>query len=209
VIACRVQGHPTRGDLHARLLPHLEAFQPELLLHSSMPPDPWAGYKRCLMDIPDGAGHLLVVQDDAMPQPGFAEAVPRIAARWPDAPVCLFLGAFPASTAAQARRAKPDVRYVPLGPTSFMPLVCVLWPAQAARSFLSWSDRAHGITKADDGNAARWAKATRTQVMVAVPSLVQHDDDAPSVKGGRISVPWTESWRYAQTLADDCSTYGW
>ena len=45
-----------------------------------------------------------------------------------------------------------------------MPLVCVLWPAHEARAFLWWSDSARGMTRADDGNAARWLRATRKQV---------------------------------------------
>lgn len=181
----------------------------ELLLHESDPPDPWEGYRRCLKDIPSHVTHLLVVQDDAIPCPGFAEAVGKIAVRWPNDPVCLFMGAFPASTAARIRRSKPDVRYVPLGPTSFMPLVCVLWPAHVAKSFLAWSNTARGITRADDGNAARWVRATRQQVMVAVPSIVQHDDGEPSVKGGRDHKPWAEAWRRALMLADDAASYEW
>jgi hypothetical protein len=65
------------------------------------------------------------------------------------------------------------------------------------------------MTRADDGNAARWVRATKQQVWVAVPSLVQHDDDTPSVKGGRDHVPWQESWRQALFLADDATAYDW
>ena len=178
------------------------------MVHTSEPPDPWSNYKRCL-DYHGAASHLLIVQDDAIPAPGFSAATEKIATANPDTPVCLFLGAAPASTAAQARRAKPNVRYVPLGPSSFMPLVCVLWPTHVARSFLDWSAAARGMTRADDGNAARWMKATRQQVLVAVPSIVQHDDGEPSVKGGRAHVPWTEKWRQALLLADDATDYDW
>lgn len=90
-----------------------------------------------------------------------------------------------------------------------MPLVCVLWPTRVARSFLDWSTTARGMTRADDGNAARWLRATRTLVWVTVPSIVQHDDGQPSVKGGRDHVPWAESWRKALLLADDAGSYDW
>jgi hypothetical protein len=119
------------------------------------------------------------------------------------------MGSMPASTAALVRRAKPDVRYVPLTLSSFMPLVCVLWPTKVAHAFLEWSAAARGMTRADDGNAARWLRATRTQVLVSVPSIVQHDDGEPSVKGGRSHVPWAESWRQALRLADDATAYDW
>tara|TARA_R110000868_G_scaffold288810_4_gene549053 strand:- start:671 stop:838 length:168 start_codon:yes stop_codon:yes gene_type:complete len=52
-------------------------------------------------------------------------------------------------------------------------------------------------------------KATRQQVLVAVPSIVQHDDGQPSVKGGRAHVPWAEAWRRALLLADDATDYDW
>ena len=178
------------------------------MIHESQPPDPWANYRACL-DFQGDSSHLLIVQDDAIPASGFVEAVGRIADRHPDTPTCLFLGALPATTATLARRAKPDVRYVPLTVGSFMPLVCVLWPTHVARSFIDWTETARGMTRADDGNAAKWARATKQQVWVSVPSLVQHDDDEPSVKGGRAHKPWAEGWRQALLLAADATAYDW
>ncbi len=208
MIQCRIQAHPSRAHVHGRLLELLQPLPADLLVHSSDPPDPWANYRRCL-DYDGDAEHLLVVQDDAIPVAGFATAIEQIAERQPDSPVCLFMGTMPASTAALVRRAKPDVRYVPLMLSSFMPLVCVLWPTKVARGFLEWSATAGRMTRADDGNAARWLRATRTPVLVSVPSIVQHDDGEPSVKGGRSHVPWAESWRQAMRLADDATAYNW
>jgi hypothetical protein len=208
VIHARIQAHPSRTHLHQRLLAAFQPIQTELFVHTSVPPDPWTGYRRCL-DYHGAASHLLIAQDDVIPAPGFVDAIQAIASTHPDTPVCLFMGAFPASTATRIRRAKPDVRYVPLGPSSFMPLVCVLWPSHVARSFLAWSTTARGMTRADDGNAGRWVRATKQQVLVAVPSIVQHDDGEPSVKGGRDHVPWAEAWRRALLLADDATVYDW
>jgi hypothetical protein len=208
VIHCRIQAHPSRTHLHERLLALLAPLSADVMVHESVPPDPWENYRRCL-DYHGDASHLLILQDDSMPVHNFGITLPRIAATHPDDPVCLFMGAFPASTAARARRAAPNVRYVPLGPSSFMPLVCVLWPVHVARSFLTWSETARGMTRADDGNAARWVRATRQQVLVTVPSIVQHDDGEPSVKGGRDHKPWAESWRQALLLADDAASYDW
>lgn len=178
------------------------------MLHESVPPNPWENYRRCL-DYDGDASHLLVLQDDAIPAPGFADAVEMIAARHPDTPVCLFMGALPASTASLVRRAKPEVRYVPLQVGSFVPLVAVLWPTHVAKAFRDWSETALHLTRADDGNASKWVRRTRQQILVAVPSIVQHDDDAPSVKGGRAHVPWQEKWRQALLLADDATAYDW
>ncbi len=208
MIHCRIQAHPSRAHVHGRLLELLQPLTADLLVHSSDPPDPWANYRRCL-DYHGDAEHLLVVQDDAIPVAGFAAAAVKIADRNPDSPVCLFMGSLPAGTATLVRRAKPDVRYVPLTVSSFMPLVCVLWPTKVAHQFLEWSATAGRITRADDGNAARWLRATRTPVLVSVPSIVQHDDGEPSVKGGRDHVPWGESWRQALLLAEDAARYDW
>lgn len=209
VIHCRIQAHPSRNELHDRLRKLIAPLPVDVFLHESEPPDPWAGYVRCLTDIPDEVSHLLVVQDDALPVAGFASALEQVAERHQNDPVCLFMGAFPSSTATRIRRSKPDVRYVPLGPTSFVPIVCILWPAHKARQFLDWSTTARGMTRADDANVARWVRATKQQVWVATPSIVEHDDFTPSVKGGRDHVPGAEAWRRALFLADDASCYDW
>jgi hypothetical protein len=134
-----------------------------------------------------------------------------VAERFPELPVCLFLGAAPASTAGIAKRAfMKHKRYIPLMNTSFVPLVAVLWPRQKAQEFLEWTESGvKTMTRADDGNAAKWMKATRQPFMVTVPSLVQHNDYTPSVKGGRQHKPGKEAWRRAVLLADDGAAYKW
>ena len=118
------------------------------------------------------------------------------------------MGAYPASAAVRAKRVMGKKLYIPLGPSVFMPLVCVLWPYAVAASFLFWA-RTHKTTRADDGNAAKWMRQTKQEVLVTVPSLVQHNDDEPSVKGGRPHKPWAESWRQALFLAEDALDYEW
>lgn len=98
--------------------------------------------------------------------------------------------------------------YTPLMNTSFVPLVAVLWPVRVARNFLDWSVQ-NKTTRADDGNAAKFMKRARQPFLVTVPSLVEHDDGQPSVKGGRIHKPWTESWRRALFVAEDGLQYEW
>jgi hypothetical protein len=104
-------------------------------------------------------------------------------------------------------------RYIPLMNTNFVPLVAVLWPRQVAQEFLEWSETTtRKMTRADDGNAARFMRDTRQPFMVSVPSLVEHNDFIPSVKGGaskpRQHKPG-KSWRSAALLAEDASLYEW
>lgn len=170
--------------------------------HSSQPPDPWAGYKLCLQDLPD-CSHVLVIQDDAIPAVGFTDVLPTIAAENPDRPVCLWMSAMPAACAARARKAYGRQRYVPLGATPFVPLVAVLWPRHLPAQLLNWSQNVRSMTRADDGNIARWARAEKIEFMVTVPSLVEHDDFTPTVKGGRPETQGRDRGRVAMLLASD------
>jgi hypothetical protein len=198
------------------LLHGLAPIPLEVVEHQSDPPDPWAGYQRCLENIP-AEGHLLIVQDDAIPCEGFADVLPLIAAANPNSPVCLWMSAIPAATAGRIRRAQlrgKTPRYVPLGPAAFVPLVAVLWPVEEAREFARWAGAASRLTRADDANVARWPKTQpreeRTEFMVCVPSIVEHDDFTPSVKGGtRGESQGRASDRVALFLAEDARAYNW
>ena len=206
MILARVQHHPSREDLLPDLIDSLSPLRVQVFAHSSDPPNPWENYRACLSDLPSAYQHILIIQDDALPCPNFAEALELVAARHLSTPVCLFLGAAPASTAQMARRAwLKGRRYTPLLNTSFVPLVAVLWPRAKAKEFLEWSETARKITRADDNNAARWMRKAKQPVMVTVPSLVQHNEDVPSVKGSDNS----GSWCRACLLAEDGLAYDW
>jgi hypothetical protein len=208
MIWIRIQAHPSRRDLLPDLLDRLEPLPVEIRVHESIPPDPWAGYKECLKNLPE-CSHVCILQDDAMPCVNFSEALTSVAERHPHIPVCLFLGGSPSSTAAQARRAwNKNRRYTPLLNTSFVPLVAVLWPRETAEAFLEWS-RSHKTTRADDGNAAKFMRTTKQPFLCTVPSLVEHNDFVPSVKGGRVHTPGKEAWRSAVLLAEDGADYEW
>lgn len=209
VLAARVQHHPSRAHLLPRLLHHLvPLLAVEVVEHTSEPPDPWAGYQKCLSQLPH-CSHLLVIQDDALPAHGFAEVLPRIAERETERPVCLWMGGAPANAAARARRAFGKQTLIPLGPAPFVPLVAVLWPRDVAAAFMDWTLTASRLTRADDGNVARWAKQTGQEFMVAVPSIVEHDDFTPSVKGGRPEAHGRDRTRVALLLADDARAHNW
>lgn len=209
-ILVRIQHHPSREHLLPDLIAACAPLEVEPAVHFSDPPDPWGGYKVALSHLPR-SGHVCVLQDDAQPVPGFAEALVKIAQRHPTTPVCLFMGALPGATAARARRlyaAKPSIRYVPLGPAPFVPLVACLWPVQKARELMAWAPTAR-MTRADDGNVGRWARNTKQEFLVTVPSIVQHNDHVASVKGGREATWGKDRARVALFLAEDASRYDW
>ena len=136
----RVQAHPSRRDLLPALLERLEPLPVEVRQHSSIPPDPWAGYVECLKNLPE-CSHILIIQDDAIPCENFPEAL-ELVAQQPSRilPSVSSWVALPASTAAQARRAleQGQALHAP-AQHPFVPLVAVLWPREKAQAFLDWS----------------------------------------------------------------------
>lgn len=116
--------------------------------------------------------------------------VERIANVFPESPVCLF---YPGAKMRSWRFRREAVRqgstFFPLNKQDFLPVVGALWPQKMARSLLEWTNgrdipglRAPYIS--DDAVAGSWMRHTKTQVYVAMPSLVQHPDDVEPVKGG-------------------------
>ena len=84
----RTHDRPRRTHLHDRLIDLLKPLDADVLVHSSEPRDPWANYLRCLDYVGD-ASHLVVVQDDAVPSPGFADAALKIASAQPNSLVAV------------------------------------------------------------------------------------------------------------------------
>ena len=185
------------------------------MVHQSDPPNPWQGYRRCLTDIPL-CDHLLVIQDDAVPCANFAPALEQVALANPDTPVSLWLSSQPAGTAARARQAMMrGNRYVWHGYTNYVYLVAMLWPRRLAVGFLEWTETnklapTGREARADDGVVARWAKATKQHILITVPSLVEHPDVEPSVKGGaQKASAGADQNRVALFFADDGLEYQW
>lgn len=195
------------------LLERLAPLPTEVVEHSSTPPSPWAGYRRCLEDIP-ACSHLLVIQDDTQPSKNFARALKSIAKANPDTPVCLFLSRLPRDASIEAERAmRQNRRYVQLTLRSFMPVVAVLWPVAKAVEFREWANEnklpgVHGEARSDDAVGGRWKMVTRQAIKACVPSIVEHPDEAVSTIGRRAA--WgQDKGRVACFIAEDAAAYDW
>jgi hypothetical protein len=187
----------------------------EVVEHASEPPSPWAGYQKCLADIPHACTHLVIVQDDTVPSRHFAKAVRQIAATHPEAPVCLFLARLPRDASLEAARAmKQDRRYVRLSLRSFLPVVAVLWPKAKAEEFLAWTQDnsvlpgVRGNPRSDDAVAGRWKMATRQTIYACVPSIIEHPDQVDSTIGKR-SRHSKAAARTAAFIAGDAALFDW
>jgi hypothetical protein len=188
-IVARVQSHPNRRDVRQRLLDGLAGIPTEVIEDEV---HPWSGYRKCLDAPPPGATHLLIVQDDALPCKGIADALPRIAAAQPNSPVCLYVGMLPPQKGILLHAAKAGQRYATLSSASaFLPVVAVLWPVKLAQSLLEWTAdrgvlrRRNGVSEpqqSDDAMAGTWwRKHRRVLVVATIPSLFEHPDDVKSI----------------------------
>jgi hypothetical protein len=195
LVCARIQAHPSRSHLWPSLIESLAPLPVELSIHESDPPSPWDGYRQALADPPD-CTHLLLVQEDVVVCRNFPLAVKCIAEAKPDEPVCLFLSWLPTPIVRDARQAlKQGQRYIAARPSSkFCPVVAVLWPAAAIERFLIWAEAAKlpghpGHVRSDDAVLGEWIRRKRETVWIALPSLVEHPDNVPSVKG-RNNAAW-------------------
>jgi hypothetical protein len=215
LILVRVQHHPSRAELLPALRNALKPLRTEVIEHSSEPPSPWGGYRRCLSDIPDAYKHLLIIQDDTKPSLKFAKALRQIARANPDVPVCLFLASIPRDASLAAQKAmRENRRYIELSWRSFLPIVAVLWPRDKAREFLQWTEDnkalpgVRGEPRSDDAVGGRWKMVTRQTIRACVPSIVEHPDEVESTIGKKPS--WgTSRNRTAFLLAEDAGAFDW
>lgn len=208
----RVQHHPSRAELLDRLLPALAPLPVEVIAD----PEPegkrsaWRTYRECLAR-PTGADWIVVVQDDAIPAAGFADALPTILAANAGALVCLFTAGAPVRLAHRVREAHGrGVRYARHGWLDWTPTVATAWPAGQARRMVEWADRKGipGDAQGDDNLVGKFVTSTRAECVLTAPCVVQHPDDAPSLigrksRGGRnpfrVAAVWTGSADYDWT----------
>lgn len=184
-IACRVQHHPSRAHLLPQLLHALDGLGPQVIT------DPggrnngtWRTHRACLESVGPDATHLLVVQDDAQPCDGFAAKIHDAVADHPGKIVCAFApGVGNILRLFHRARAGGD-RYLIFPPTTFVPLVAVVYPRAHAEAAPRFADaRRMSIGRADDAVISTYARANRVPVVATVPCLVEHDDDEPSLMG--------------------------
>lgn len=212
-VVARIQGHPSRADLHPALVASLAPLEVTVSLHVSAPPNPWLGYRQALTELPD-CTHVLVIQDDSVVCANFAPALEQIAAANPDVPVCLFLAYLPRPTATAATKAlRLNQRYADVNFRDFVPVIAILWPKHKAEEMMAWTESnpklpGNPAPRSDDSVIGFWMRRTKQRIRVTVPSLVQHPDQVVSLIGRRAA--WgKDRGRVALYLAEDGLAYDW
>lgn len=128
--------------------------------------------------------HVLVLQDDAVPVPGFMDHVHEAVRRRPDDLISLYVGTG-RPRAAEVLEAVEEARrshaswLVADGPIWG---VGIVWPVHCVNSFLQWGDRwRHRLPY--DQRALAWSQATGRRCYYTWPSLVNHADGPSVIKG--------------------------
>ena len=123
-----------------------------------------------------------MLQDDALPCDGFAEAVHAAILDRPGSILCLFAPGFGYVTRPmQAARARGE-RWMAWRTRAFVPLVAVVYPAAHPARIVEFSEkRKVHMGRADDAIVATYCRALHVPVWATVPCLVEHRDELPSV----------------------------
>jgi hypothetical protein len=187
-VAVRIQHHPSRADLLPALLERLLGFDDVQVITDPGGPKPssWRTHRLCLESLPDAATHLLLIQDDAIPCADFADKALAAIEQHPTRIIVFFVPGFGHLTRRIEIARRKSLAFVDLPGGSFVPVVCIAYPAEIACAIPAFADaRRMPVSRADDAVVGTYARAHRLFPLATVPSLVDHDDTVPSAMGMR------------------------
>lgn len=182
-LSIAVMTHPSRTAPLERLLADLddEGLAAEVIVDPEPdgPKSPWRTAQAAWATTPPACTHRLVLQDDALICEGFAAAALAALAAQPAHPVSFFVNWL----GHQLGRAQLDAcdrcdAWCWLPQYGWYPTVALALPRVLALDLAK-----HVVQRrvaADDLVVAQWAYAKGHRVLQTMPSLVQHDEDAPS-----------------------------
>ncbi len=175
-----VMAHPRRLRPGRELLASTPPGLLELVL-DPQPHGPPTGLRtamRAWSSIPAGSTHHVVLEDDAILVPGFAEHAARAAAAAPDAAVVFHANWCSRTGAAVRLGALAGARWARAA-QEYTPTVALMLPAAVGAGFAAFA-RQHAGSWAGDVVMARYLAARGVRTYVTVPNLVEHGD-FPSV----------------------------
>jgi hypothetical protein len=145
--------------------------------------DEWDTGARALREFDPCATHHIVLQDDALPVPGFIEHAERaIAARWHD-PISFYLGTSRPpqwqGNVDKATAAADAEGLAWLTAEQLLHGVAVAVPTHDITSLLAWCR--HSVLPYDERIGA-WYRTQRRLITYTWPSLVDHADDGTLVQ---------------------------
>ena len=189
-ICVRIQHHPSRAGLPRRLIQHLGAFEDVEVIPDPEPNgilDAWRAHRACLESISEGATHMLLLQDDALPVQRFGSYLCDAVEQEPKAVLCAFAPGFKYIALEMTRATRARVSFAPLRVGAFVPCVAIVYPREFIVGLLDWIDHRSSdrqktrLRGADDGVLAIYCRQKRIEPLLIVPSIVEHDETLQSV----------------------------
>jgi hypothetical protein len=208
-LSVAIQHHPSRPELPGRLRKLLKTGMPRPggsgpLIEVVTDPEPegernpWRTARECWRLTPDGCTHRLVIQDDVIPCRRFLHHASLALAARPERIVAFYVGANAVLTYRKILVAAADCSAWVLGDhSSWVPCLALAIPAPLAPSLAGYEDGSRPV--ADDDVVGRWLRSEGLPWYATIPSLVDHDDDAPSLMrsdwsgGRRVAACWVGS----------------
>jgi hypothetical protein len=183
-----IQHHPSRAELLPDLIARLGNLEPVVVtdpgagFETRGQWNAWRGFRACLEACPENTGHLLIVQDDALPCPGFDNAARTALAMRPDVMVCFYVGGGRVGDPL-VHAAVRCVSWAPLNRDLWVPLVATAFPRAIVTDLLAWADKEPYAARAkgDDAVLGRFMRDKGLTAWATIPNLVQHEDMVPSI----------------------------
>ncbi len=205
-VEVRVQHHPSRAHLLDRLAASLGDLSCEVVADpGGKRPIAWRTYRECLLRADCNAAYTLILQDDALPCPGFPQALRSALGSAEGHPVALFTPRTALKSKVAYWQAQAEGKaWCVLDKREWVSVVALCWPAPLIPRFLAWADsRGYGPQRwrADDAIVGEFMRTTGTQVLATIPCLVEHPDVEPSLTNSRGG--WQRNPRLALAFASE------
>ncbi len=177
-----VQHHPSRVELRERWHGWEVVEDPD----PEGPAHPWRTYRECLASLGNDAG--VIVQDDALPVPGFQELAAEVMEECPCRLITFFASRqlrYGGNLMLQAGARGETMASIGVH-DHFVPVVALGYPVGMAAAVLQWAEFrrwGHRAYRADDAIVKDAAVALELDVWATVPSLVDHDHSVRSLMG--------------------------
>src|SRR4051812_3404863 len=176
VVSAAIQSHLRRAEMAAALAETVGSAEVVSDPDPDGDPSPWRTYRETLERTPVGATHRLILQDDALPCPGFRAAVEAAIRTRPEVPLVLFVAGQPFEYVRAMRRASDrGEHWAWLDNRYWLPCVAVAWPTALIGDLLAYVDAQNWprTFRSDDEILGRFLRARRVRALATVPSLVQ------------------------------------
>jgi hypothetical protein len=186
-----VMYHPSRTESAMAIADHCAELEPRLVCDPDPdgPPSPLRTAKRAWAACPPDATHHLVLQDDVILVPDFANHLKAAVQQHPDHGLVFYVNRnSPRNSYLFRWAAASGARWAPLSQYEYTPTLGLLLPAAAARDLAAHLATVPDDTRDDDEAVTVFCRNQNIPIVAVVPSLVDHRD-LPSIAGNESHGP--------------------